>query len=99
MISKNSNPNTTFVLSNKINLGVGASSIIGFNFLLEKECDVLVKIDADGQMNPLLIPLLIEPLISNKSDAAKGNRFNSLDSIMTMPKIRIIGNLGLSFLN
>ena len=35
----------------------------------------------------------------NEFDAAKGNRFSSLDHMLTMPKIRVIGNLGLSFLN
>ena len=50
-------------------------------------------------MNPYLIPALIQPIIEQKAEASKGNRFSSLDNIIAMPKIRIIGNLGLSFLS
>ena len=59
----------------------------------------MIKLDADGQMDPKLIPQLIEPIVAGMAEAAKGNRFNSLDNIISMPAIRIIGNLGLSFLN
>ena len=50
-------------------------------------------------MNPDLIPELIKPIINGEYDAAKGNRFSRLDHVLSMPTIRIIGNLGLSFFN
>ena len=87
------------ILKNIRNEGVGFSAKKGFVFLMDQGCDIVVKIDADGQIKPDLIPHLIRPLLLGKSEAAKGNRFTSLDNIIKMPKIRIIGNLGLSFLN
>lgn len=88
-----------YVIYNEKNIGIGGATKRGIALLYEKDIDILVKIDADGQMNPHLIPALIKPIIEQKSEAAKGNRFTSIDHIFKMPKIRIIGNLGLSFLN
>ena len=87
------------VLINKINKGVGFSTIKGFKTLIKNECDIIVKIDADGQMNPNLIPSLIKPIIAGKSEASKGNRFTNIDDLASMPKVRVFGNLGLSFLS
>ena len=87
------------VLFNKENIGVGGSTKKGINYLLSNNCEIIVKVDADGQINPELIPRLINPLIYGEFDAAKGNRFSSLDHVLSMPPIRLIGNLGLSFLN
>lgn len=85
------------VIFNKRNLGVGMSTKIGFEHA--SDCNIIVKVDADGQMDPSLIPSLIKPLIYGKAEAAKGNRFTSVDHIVSMPMIRIVGNLALSFLN
>ena len=87
------------VLFNSHNQGVGKSCRDGIKFLLENACTIIVKIDADGQIDPILIPALINPIIEGKAEAVKGNRFTSIDDLLSMPKIRIIGNLGLSFLN
>ena len=78
---------------------MGGSTKKGIYFLAKEKCDIIIKVDADGQINPSLIPQLIKPLIEEKFDAAKGNRFSSLDHILEMPFIRVIGNLALSFLN
>ena len=87
------------VIFNLRNLGVGGATKIGINFLEKQNCDIIVKLDADGQLNPELIPALIKPLVDDEFEAAKGNRFSSLDHLLKMPLIRVIGNLGLSFLN
>ncbi len=87
------------VIFNKKNLGVGGATKKGIEYLLDLDFEIILKVDADGQINPKLIPFLIEPLINGEFDANKGNRFSSLDHILSMPLIRVIGNLGLSFLN
>ena len=87
------------VVFNEHNMGVGASCKIGFKFLLQLDAEIIVKIDADGQMDPRLIPNLIQPILEGKSQAVKGNRFTSLDHLNSMPLIRLWGNLVLSFLN
>lgn len=68
-----SNPRVT-VLRNKRNLGVGGAVKLGYAQALADGMDVIVKIDADGQMDPTLLPLLIAPLLKGEADYAKGNR-------------------------
>jgi len=87
------------LIFHKENMGVGGAVISGYHFAIENECEIVIKVDGDGQMNPTLIPLLLEPILSGKADYVKGNRFYSIESIKTMPKIRVFGNILLSFIN
>jgi hypothetical protein len=48
-------------------------------------------------MDPSLIPKLIAPIVNGDADYAKGNRFFNIDSLRSMPRVRILGNLVLSF--
>lgn len=81
------------------NQGVGGAVVTGFKKALEYECEIVVKVDGDGQMDPKHIPDLIAPLIAGEADYTKGNRFRDFNSLGQMPFIRRIGNLGLSFLS
>ncbi len=80
------------------NLGVGGAMVSGFRKALELGAQVVVKLDGDGQMDPVHIPALVKPLIQGKADYVKGNRFRDFQSLGQMPLVRRIGNLGLSFL-
>jgi dolichol-phosphate mannosyltransferase len=80
------------------NQGVGGAMITGYKAALDAGAIIVVKIDADGQMDPLYIPDLIAPIVEGKADYAKGNRFLHPHSLIAMPWIRQIGNIGLSFL-
>jgi dolichol-phosphate mannosyltransferase len=86
------------VLYNKINLGVGGSVIVGYKKALEFDCDIIIKIDGDGQMDPSYIPALIPPLLSDEADYTKGNRFMDFKALKKMPGLRLLGNSVLSFL-
>lgn len=86
------------VLFHESNMGVGGAVKTGYAAAINKGANVVVKVDGDGQMSPELIPDLIEPLLSGEVDYSKGNRFYDLKGIRAMPKIRIFGNLGLTFL-
>jgi hypothetical protein len=59
---------------------------------------VLVKIDGDGQMDPSFAPRLVAPILAGEADYTKGNRFFSPRTVAAMPKLRLFGNAGLSFL-
>ena len=63
------------VLRHEENQGVGGAVKTGYLFALELGCEILVKVDGDGQMSPELIPLLIAPILSGEADYTKGNRF------------------------
>lgn len=87
------------VVFNEENLGVGGAMKTGFRWALERDFDVIVKIDGDGQMDPSFVPKLTEPIMSGKAEFSKGNRFGSPRSVRSMPFIRLIGNSGLSLLS
>lgn len=87
------------VLFHSINMGVGGAVITGYRQALKDGFDIIVKMDGDGQMDPDYLPALIAPLLLGEADYAKGNRFFDLYSLSAMPKTRLIGNAGLSFVS
>jgi len=86
------------VIEHEENQGVGGAVITGYKAALEEKMDVVVKLDADGQMDPALIPALIHPLVTGKADYVKGNRFHRLSDVRDMPPVRLLGNAVLSFM-
>ena len=74
------------------NKGIGGAMKTGFNYALKFDPKIIIKIDSDGQMDPFLIPKLIEPIINGSSELTKGNRFTNPISIKKMPLISDIIN-------
>ena len=87
------------VVFNEVNLGVGGAVMRGYREAVLDGCDVVVKVDGDGQMAPELLPQFIGPIIDGYADYTKGNRFFDLSEISKMPKIRLFGNAVLSFMS
>jgi dolichol-phosphate mannosyltransferase len=87
------------VLYHNLNKGVGGAVKTGYTFLRSKNIEIIVKLDGDGQMNPREIGRLIQPIVTGQADYTKGNRFFSLTSVLKMPRIRLMGNILLSFLS
>ena len=81
------------------NKGVGGAMKTGYEAALKNGAHVVVKLDGDGQMYPNQIHNLLIPLLTNKADYAKGNRLYSLKTVKSMPKVRLFGNVVLSFLS
>ena len=86
------------VISHEQNLGVGGATITGFKLALAERADLVVKIDGDGQMDPALLPRMINPIAVGRADYCKGNRFFNVQSVQSMPPIRLFGNAALSFI-
>lgn len=86
------------VIRHSTNMGVGGAVMSGYEAAIEDSATIIVKIDGDGQMDPALLPLFIEPILRGDADYTKGNRFWDLRVITRMPLMRRIGNLGLSFM-
>jgi glycosyltransferase involved in cell wall biosynthesis len=80
------------------NKGVGGAMITGYRAALRAGADVVVKVDGDGQMDPVLIPAFIRPIVRGVADYTKGNRFHSLYAVQEMPLLRLFGNSMLSFI-
>lgn len=86
------------VLRHVVNQGVGGAVMTGYNAAIADGAEIIIKVDGDGQMDPRLIPIFIEPILAGEADYTKGNRFFNLEEIRTMPKIRLFGNAVLSFM-
>lgn len=78
--------------------GVGGATIAGMKAALADHCDVVVKVDGDGQMDPGQLPALLDPLVGDGYGYAKGNRFLRPDALRQMPRVRLVGNFLLTFL-
>jgi len=87
------------VLTHEINQGVGGAVMTGYRQGVLDGCDVVVKIDGDGQMAPELLPQFVAPILEGYADYTKGNRFFDLTQIRQMPGVRLFGNAVLSFMS
>lgn len=88
----------TIVIQPSGNQGVGGATLFGYERALEAGSDIIVKIDGDGQMDPERLPDLLDALIEDGYDYAKGNRFLNPESLPEMPRLRLFGNIALTFL-
>jgi glycosyltransferase involved in cell wall biosynthesis len=96
------------VLHNRRNLGVGGAMKRGYARALADGAGIIVKLDADGQMNPSHITRLIAPILAGTADYAKGNRFAPAQlmpsgspplALKSMPPARRAGNMAFSVLH
>jgi dolichol-phosphate mannosyltransferase len=85
-------------LMHDTNQGVGGAFLTGMRYAIERGADIIVKIDADGQMDPSQVPALIQPILRGQADYVKGDRFFFLTNAASMPSTRLFGNLMLSFM-
>lgn len=85
-------------LENPVNTGVGGATMKGFQYAIDHDFDIVIKMDADNQMDPVYLPDLLDPLLSKKAEMCKGNRFRDLNALKRMPFARRMGNIFLSFL-
>jgi len=98
-IEDNSQDSRVSVIYHEKNSGVGGAMITGYQAALQDSAKYIVKIDADGQMDPAIISRFVDPIINGQADYTKGNRFYSLENLSSMPKIRLLGNAILSFMS
>jgi dolichol-phosphate mannosyltransferase len=85
------------VIRHTRNKGVGGAMVTGYRKALELNCDIIVKIDGDGQMNHKYIYEMIKPIMEKRANYVKGNRFYDFGALKAMPIIRLLGNNILSF--
>jgi len=58
-----------------LNLGIGGGVQAGYLYASEKDYDIVVQMDGDGQHNPAYIEALIKPIVDKGSDFTIGSRF------------------------
>jgi glycosyltransferase involved in cell wall biosynthesis len=98
-VVKNSKDQRIVLLRHVQNFGVGAAMKSGYRFASKENFDVIVKVDGDGQMDLKYLSNLVFPILNQQIDYTKGNRFYSSKLIKTMPKVRVFGNVVLSFMS
>jgi len=81
--------NGALVVRHEKNYGYGAALITLFDKAREKNPDVMITLDADGQHIPEFIPRLIAPLSYRGTDVVIGSRF--LKNQSDTPKFRKTG--------
>ena len=86
------------VVHHERNRGVGGAVTTGFERAAELGADILVKVDGDGQMDLAHLPPLLDALTKDGYDYAKGNRLLDRKALARMPRVRLVGNLALTFL-
>lgn len=80
-------------LRHRENRGAGGAIKTGYLAALERDLDVVLTIDGDGQMDSDRMPSLIEPIVAGRAEYAKGNRFATSDVLSEMPPFRLFGNI------
>jgi len=87
------------VIRHAVNRGVGGATKTGIAAALELGADIVIKIDADDQMDVVHVPQMVAVMERYPEvDLVKGNRFADPLTLRTMPRTRLIGNAGLTFL-
>ena len=81
------------------NIGVGGAIAQGYKLVIKNNEDVAVVMAGDGQMDPSDLTNILRPIIKERCDYSKGNRFiYSRIELSKIPKNRLFGNLILSSL-
>jgi glycosyltransferase involved in cell wall biosynthesis len=88
----------TEVIRLDVNQGVGGAIITGHRRAIELQADVSVVMAGDAQMDPAYLTHLLDPIADDGYGFTKANRFFAAGSYQGMPKLRIFGNILLSFL-
>lgn len=80
------------------NQGVGAAVKTGYRRASEDGLDVVAVMNGDGQMDPDVLHRIINPVVEDAADYAKGNRLLSPDHWDGMSGWRLFGNFLLTYL-
>jgi len=95
---QNQNNSRVVLICHEINQGVGGAIATGYKWARDKNFDVAVVMAGDGQMDPKDLPNLLDQVLEEKADYAKGNRLFTGEAYRKIPKIRYFGNAFLSLL-
>lgn len=80
------------IISHSSRQGLGVVFRSGLGYALEKDFDILVNIDSDGQFDPVDIGKLIDPIVSGECDFSTASRFMDRNLIPEMSRVKFIGN-------
>jgi glycosyltransferase involved in cell wall biosynthesis len=86
------------LIRHQSNRGVGGSISSGYVWCRENDIDIAVVMAGDGQMDPADLPVLLDPVVEDRTDYTKGNRLVTGEAWKRIPHARYLGNSALTFL-
>ncbi len=86
------------LVQHETNRGVGGAITSGFREIMNQGMDIAVVMAGDGQMNPDDLPALLDSMVCEDVDYAKGNRMFTGRAWRNTPKIRYLGSAFLSMM-
>lgn len=86
------------LIEHRVNQGVGGAIATGYKWSRDNGYDIAVVMAGDGQMDPIELPGLLDPIVDNLADYTKGNRLVTGEAFRKIPKVRFFGNSTLSLL-
>jgi len=95
---QNEEDDRVLLIRHQTNQGVGGAIVTGYKWCRDHQVDVTAVMAGDAQMDPADLPALLDPVVSGEVDYAKGNRLISGEAWQTIPRVRYLGNSGLSLL-
>ncbi|MFC4438076.1 MULTISPECIES: glycosyltransferase family 2 protein [Natrialbaceae] len=81
------------------NRGYGAAVKTGYERAVADGIDVVAVMNGDGQMDPAILDRIIEPVVTDEADYAKGNRLLTPEHRASMSTFRFVGNAMLTGLS
>lgn len=78
------------VVNLPINLGIGGAVQTGYKYALERDYDVVVQVDGDGQHDPEFLNEMADYLMENELDMVIGSRFIEKEGFQSS-KLRRVG--------
>jgi glycosyltransferase involved in cell wall biosynthesis len=85
------NAGADVIIRDCVNRGYGAAIKALFLAAKERDADIMVTLDSDGQHDPDQIPRVVEPILNEESDIAIGSRFLAQPDKHNVPKYRYAG--------
>jgi len=86
------------LIKHEINQGVGGAIASGYKWARDQAMDVTAVMAGDGQMDPVDLATIIEPVVNGDADYSKGNRLFFGDAWNMIPHYRYLGNSFLSLI-
>lgn len=86
------------LLKHETNRGVGGAIATGYAWCCDQEINAVAVMAGDAQMDPNDLTTLLDPVVSDEVDYAKGNRLFTGDAWQQIPKVRYLGNSVMSLL-
>ncbi len=91
-------PDRIVLIDLEENLGVGGAICEGYKWARDEAIDLTAVMAGDAQMDPEDLPALLDPIVDGHCDYSKGNRLFYGEAWRMIPKIRYLGNSGLSLM-